>query len=295
MLCDRLTIIGVGLIGGSFGAALRNVSEVREVVGYGRNSFNLERAVERGLIDRWSTSLSEAVDGANVVMIATPVGAMPALFDELARLLPLSSVITDAGSVKRRVIESAQTAFGSSAVRFVPGHPIAGLEKSGVEAATANLFKGHKVILTPNDQTKTEAVTLVSALWQAVDAQLMKMSPEQHDELLAATSHLPHILAYALVNLLADQGRSGNECYELAAGGFYDISRIASSDPIMWRDICLENGDKILDRITEYTEMMDRLAMLIRAKDSIGLEEMFRRARATRERIADQKKVSSTR
>ena len=175
----------------------------------------------------------------------------------------------------------------------MPGHPIAGLEQSGVEAATGNLFKDHKVILTPTPDTDRNAVAKIDALWRTTGAQLMDMSPEQHDRLLALTSHLPHMLAYALVNLLADQAQDEGECFDLAAGGFYDISRIASSDPVMWRDICLHNADELLARMGEYQEMMDRLALLIRSKDADGLEQMFRKARSARSRIEDRRRDGS--
>ena len=213
------------------------------------------RAVELGLVDRWSTVLSDAVAGAEVVMVATPVGAMPGLFSRLVDLVSPTCIVTDAGSVKKKVVDAARASFGRSVARFVPGHPIAGLEQSGVEAATGDLFRGHKVILTPTPDTDPKAVAQIDSLWRATGAQLMDMSPERHDRLLALTSHLPHMLAYALVNLLADQAQDEGECFDLAAGGFYDISRVASSDPVMWRDICLHNADEVLARIGEYQDL----------------------------------------
>ena len=287
---ERLTIIGVGLIGGSVGRALRDASAVTEVIGYGRSPAHLSRAVELGLVDRWSTVLSDAVAGAEVVMVATPVGAMLGLFQQLAKLVSPTCIVTDAGSVKKKVVDAARASLGSSMVRFVPGHPIAGLERSGVEAAAGDLFEGHKVILTPTPDTDPKALAQIVALWRTTGAQLMEMSPERHDCLLALTSHLPHMLAYALVNLLAGQAQDEGECFDLAAGGFYDISRIASSDPVMWRDICLHNADELLARMGEYQEMMDRLAALVRSKDAEGLEQMFRRARSARSRIEDRRK-----
>ena len=287
---ERLTIIGVGLIGGSVGRALRDASAATEVIGYGRNPVHLSRAVELGLVDRWSTVLSDAVAGAEVVMVATPVGVMPGLFQQLAELVSPTCIVTDAGSVKKKVVDAARASLGSSMVRFVPGHPIAGLERSGVEAAAGDLFKGHKVILTPTPDTDPKALAQIVALWRTTGAQLMDMSPERHDRLLALTSHLPHMLAYALVNLLAGQAQDEGECFDLAAGGFYDISRIASSDPVMWRDIFLDNADELLARMGEYQEMMDRLAALVRSKDAEGLEQMFHRARSTRSQIEDRRK-----
>jgi len=287
---ERLTIVGVGLIGGSVGRALRDASAVTEIIGYGRNPVHLSRAVELGLVDHWSTVLSDAVAGAEVVIVATPVGAMPGLFQQLAELVSPTCIITDAGSVKKKVVDAARTYLGRSMARFVPGHPIAGLEQSGVEAAAGGLFKGHKVILTPTPDTDRKAIALISALWETTGAQLMNMSPERHDRLLALTSHLPHMLAYALVNLLAGQAQDESECFDLAAGGFYDISRTASSDPVMWRDICLHNADELLARIDEYQELMDLLAALVRSRDAEGLERMFRTARSARSRIEDRRK-----
>ena len=287
---ERLAIVGVGLIGGSVGRALRDGSAATEIIGYGRNPVHLSRAVELGLVDRWSTVLSDAVAGAEVVMVATPVGAMPGLFTRLVDLVSPTCIVTDAGSVKKKVVDAARASFGRSVARFVPGHPIAGLEQSGVEAATGDLFRGHKVILTPTPDTDPKAVAQIDSLWRTTGAQLMDMSPERHDRLLALTSHLPHMLAYALVNLLADQAQDEGECFDLAAGGFYDISRIASSDPVMWRDICLHNADEVLARIGEYQDMMARLAALVQFKDAEGLEQMFRKARGARSRIEDRRK-----
>ena len=289
---ERLAIVGVGLIGGSVGRALRDVSAANEVIGYGRNPGHLSRAVELGLVDRWSTELKDVVAGAEIVMVATPVGAMPVLFQQLAELVSPNCIVTDAGSVKKKVVDAARAAFGHSMARFVPGHPIAGLEKSGVEVATGNLFKGHKVILTPTPDTDQKSLAQIGALWRTTGAQLMEMSSEKHDRLLALTSHLPHMLAYALVNLLAGQSQDEGECFDLVAGSFFDTTRIASSDPVMWRDICLHNGDELLARMGEYQEMMDRLAALVRSKDAEGLEQMFRRAQSARGRIEDRRKDS---
>jgi prephenate dehydrogenase len=287
---EKLAIVGVGLIGGSIGRALRDGSAATEIIGYGRNPVHLSRAVELGLVDRWSTVLGDAVAGAEVVVVATPVGAMPDLFTQLVDLISPTCIVTDAGSVKKQVVDAAGASFGRSVARFVPGHPIAGLERSGVEAASGDLFRGHKVILTPTPDTDPKAVAQIDSLWRMTGAQLMDMSPERHDRLLALTSHLPHMLAYALVNLLADHAQDEGECFDLAAGGFYDISRTASSDPVMWRDICLHNADEVLARIGEYQDMMTRLAALIKVKDAGGLEQMFRKARGARSRIEDRRK-----
>lgn len=290
---ERLTIVGVGLIGGSVGRALRDVSAGTQVTGYGRNTVHLSRAMELGLIDQWNTVLGDAVEGAEVVMVATPVGVIPGLFAQLEDLISPTCIVTDVGSAKMKVVDAAKTFLGSAMSRFVPGHPIAGRERSGIEAATADLFKDHKVILTPTPQTDPEALAQISALWKKTGAQLMYMSPERHDRLLALTSHLPHMLAYSLVNLLADQVQDQDECFDLAAGGFYDISRIASSDPVMWRDVCLHNADELLARMGEYQAMLDRLATLVRTRDAEALEQIFQKARNARSRIVDRRKGNS--
>jgi prephenate dehydrogenase len=249
--------------------------------------------MELGLIDQWNTVLGDAVEGAEVVMVATPVGVIPGLFAQLEDLISPTCIVTDVGSAKMKVVDAAKTFLGSAMSRFVPGHPIAGRERSGIEAATADLFKDHKVILTPTPQTDPEALAQISALWKKTGAQLMYMSPERHDRLLALTSHLPHMLAYSLVNLLADQVQDQDECFDLAAGGFYDISRIASSDPVMWRDVCLHNADELLARMGEYQAMLDRLATLVRTRDAEALEQIFQKARNARSRIVDRRKGNS--
>jgi len=288
----RLTIVGVGLIGGSFSRALRDASVVDEVIGYGRDLTHLSRAIELDLIDSGSTSLGDAVSDAEIVMLATPVGAMPALFEELKKYVSPDCIITDAGSVKLKIVEAARVSFNHSNISFIPGHPIAGRERSGVEAVAGDLFVGHNVILTPTLDTNVLALNRISEIWRATGASVMHMSPEQHDRILALTSHLPHMLAYALVELLAEQNESKDTSLQLAAGGFYDMSRVASSDSSMWRDICLLNRDELLIRLEEYQKVMDRLASLVRSKDGSGLEELFLRARTTRDRIEECSKVS---
>lgn len=282
---NRLVIIGVGLIGGSFAKAVRKSLPVSEVVGFGRNPKNLQRATDLGLIDSWTTALCEAVSEADIVMVATPVGVMPTLFDSLKHCLSPRCIVTDAGSVKKSVVEAAHSSFRESSIRFVPGHPIAGRERSGAEAATESLFYGHKVILTPTRDTDNDALDRIRAIWLAIGATVMCMSPEQHDRLLSLTSHLPHMIAFALVNLLADQGDDNSDAFRLAAGGFYDISRVASSDSVMWRDICLLNKDELVTRLAEYQGVIGELAALVESEDGEELEEFFIRGKGARSRI----------
>tara|TARA_B100000029_G_scaffold515227_1_gene621236 strand:- start:2031 stop:2915 length:885 start_codon:yes stop_codon:yes gene_type:complete len=286
---NKLVIIGVGLIGGSLGLALSGAAKVSQIMGYGRNANHLARARELGAIDNWSTDLRIALTDADMIMIATPLSATPNLFSDIKRNIDSDCVITDAGSAKGNIVEAGRNLLGDLFCNFVPGHPIAGLEKSGVEAATRELFVGHNVILTPVNETKARPLESVTSLWAQTGANLMTMSPEQHDQILALTSHLPHIIAYSLVSLLSKNATTDPEVFELAAGGFYDISRIASSSPIMWRDICLDNSEQLLSQIENYRDMIDRFASLIRLGDAKSLEAMFEDARLAREKIGERR------
>ena len=202
-MINRLALIGVGLIGGSLARALRDAGHVREVIGYGRGLANLQRAVELGVADRVETSLSAAVRDADMVVLATPVGSMAEILSAIAPYLARDAVVTDVGSVKGTIAAAARTALGEKLTGFVPGHPIAGTERTGVEASFSSLFVGRRVVLTPLPETSAEAVARVRAMWQAAGAEVVSMSVEHHDAVLAATSHLPHLLAYALVDMLA--------------------------------------------------------------------------------------------
>ena len=279
-----LTIIGVGLIGGSLARSLKKANFAKEVVGFGRSQNNLLRARELGVIDRWTLDLKEAVIGADVIMLATPVTALNHIFPQVATHLRENTIVTDAGSVKGTVARAASRTLGEGISHFVPGHPIAGAEKSGVEASREDLFQGQRVILTPLSSTANQAVDRVRKIWEVTGASVSLMDPDQHDQLLALTSHLPHALAFCLVNTLAEQSNA-DQCYELAASGFYDITRIASSDPVMWRDIFLENKYSVLSRLTEYSENISRLIQLIETEDVDGLTAEFRKSNETRSLI----------
>ncbi len=290
-MINRLALIGVGLIGGSLARALRDAGHVREVVGYGRGLANLQRAVELGVADRVETSLSAAVRDADMVVLATPVGSMAEILGAIATYLAKDAVVTDVGSVKGTIATAARTELGERLSGFVPGHPIAGTERTGVEASYSRLFVGRRGVLTPLPETSVEALTRVRAMWQAAGAEVVSMSVEHHDAVLAATSHLPHLLAYALVDMLARLDDS-REIFAHAAGGFRDFTRIASSDPVMWRDISLANREAIVNMLKQYRSGLDGLIKAVTAGDGTKLQNLFARAKAARDALVtnDQKK-----
>lgn len=279
----QLTVIGVGLIGGSLARALRRAGAVKTIVGAGRGEANLARAQELGVVDRYELDLAAAVAEADVVVVGVPLGAMRGVFDAIAPALGPDTIVTDVGSAKATVVADAVAAFGPRPT-FVPGHPIAGTERSGVEASFAELFQRRRVILTPLAETAPAAVEAVRALWRAAGADVVEMSVAHHDEILAATSHLPHLLAYGLVDTLSRWDDS-REIFQFAAGGFRDFTRIASSDPVMWRDICVANREALSAALDRYTQDLAHLAVLVRAGDGQALEAVFRHAKQARDRF----------
>ena len=285
-MIERLCVIGVGLIGGSLARALRDAGAVQEVVGAGRNPANLQTAVDLGVIDRYETDLARAVAGADMVLVSVPLGAMAAVFDAISGHLAPHAVLTDAGSAKGSVIAAVSKAFGGVPANFVPGHPIAGTEQSGVEASFAGLYRDRRVILTPLPETDTHATDRVRDMWQAAGADVVEMDPVHHDAVLAATSHLPHVLAYTLVESLVRLDDEG-EVFEYAAGGFRDFTRIASSDPVMWRDICLANGDAIQLMIEHFAADLQELNAAIQSHDGQRLLDIFTSAKAARDRYVE--------
>lgn len=285
-MIERLCIIGVGLIGGSLARALREAGACREVVGAGRNAGNLQTAVELGVIDRYETDLAQAVSGADMVVVCVPLGAMEGVFKAIKGQLAENVVLTDVGSAKGSVIDAAQRAFGSVPEFFVPGHPIAGTEQSGVEASFPGLYNDRRVILTPLPDTSTHATGRVRDMWEAAGARVVSMNPVHHDAVLAATSHLPHLLAYSLVDTLARLD-DNDEVFEYAAGGFRDFTRIASSDPVMWRDVCLANADAIVLMVEHYINDLQVLSEAIRNRDGQQLLDVFAAAKAARDRFID--------
>lgn len=281
-MIERLCVIGVGLIGGSLARALREAGQVKEIVGASRSEAHLQRAVELGVIDRFDTDLAVAVQNADMVFVSVPLGAMGSVFGAIKDTLADDAVVTDGGSAKTGVVADIRAAVGAVPPWFVPGHPIAGTEQSGVEASFAGLYQDRRVILTPLAETDTTAVCQVRAMWEAVGAAVSEMDVAHHDEVLAATSHLPHLLAYTLVESLARMSEQ-REIFEYAAGGFRDFTRIASSDPVMWRDICLANSDAILSMLERFNHDLADLSAAIHAGDGERILEVFSDAKTARD------------
>lgn len=281
-MIGRLVVIGLGLIGGSFAKGLRESGVCREVVGVDLDPQSRQLAVELGVVDRCEEDLALACQGADVIQLAVPILAMEKLLALLARMDLGQAVLTDVGSAKGNVVRAAQEAFAGMPARFVPGHPIAGSEQSGVEASNAQLFRRHKVILTPLEQTDPDALELVDRLWRELGADVEHMQVERHDEVLAATSHLPHLLAFGLVDSLAK--RSENlDIFRYAAGGFRDFTRIAGSDPVMWHDIFLANREAVLRTLDTFRNDLDALRDAVDAGGGHQLLGVFTRARVARE------------
>ena len=283
-----LAILGVGLIGGSLSLGLKQSKAVGHVIGFGRSQGSLDQALESGVINEINLDLADIACRADVIVLATPVGAMEEIFKALAPHLHPEVVITDVGSVKTGVVETARRLLAERIDQFVPGHPIAGKERSGVGAATADLFNHHRVAITPLPETKATANALIRNMWQAVGAVLVDMEVEQHDRVLSVTSHLPHVLAYAMVNYFSTSG-DRDKCYEMAAGGFYDSTRIASSDPVMWRDICHMNRDQIMRSIRGYQETLNEITALIQSEQYQHLEALFSSAKAARGQVQERR------
>lgn len=280
MFVKHLTIIGVGLIGGSIARALKRINACGEIIGCGRNIANLETAIELGVIDKYETQVDRAVANSDLIIVAVPLRSIASIFQIISKEISPNTIITDVGSAKASVIADAKQYLGQHFPQFVPGHPIAGTEKSGVAASFAELFEDHKVILTPVPETNPQAVETVTLMWQKIGATVVKMLVAQHDEILAATSHLPHLLAYSLVDTL---NKMNEDVFEFAAGGFRDFTRIASSDPTMWHDISLSNRDAILKMLGLFRNELDDLTKAIQQGDSSEIKDIFSRAKIIRD------------
>ncbi len=278
----KIVIIGLGLIGGSVARALKKMDLGCKVYAVGRNTKILEQALGDGNILGWSADVKDFCTDADLIVLGMPVLSIEHNLQALAPVLAPHTVVTDVASVKGAVVEAAQRVFGTVPVNFVPGHPIAGSEQSGYTASKPDLYHGRKVILTPLAHTNAEAVELVAQLWKAVGAEVLMMSVEHHDEVLAATSHLPHLLAFALVDTLSHQG-TREEIFRYAAGGFRDFTRIASSDPQMWRDIFVTNADATIGILDEYMQDLQRVRELLVTRDADELFNTFKRAKASRD------------
>jgi len=280
----RLAVIGVGLIGGSLARVLRERGAVGEVVGIGRGEANLQRGVELGVLDRYSLDAREGVRGADLVFVATPVCSIPAVVAQIAPYLSPGAVVTDGGSVKEYVVEACEPLMPRGTF-FVGGHPIAGTEHSGVEASFATLYQGKRCIVTPTERTDPAALAKVVEIWKLAGSTVPLMDPVQHDRVVAAISHLPHMVAYSLVNAVDGYDRFGGELLSFSAGGFRDFTRIASSDPVMWRDIALTNRDAILETMDFFAGYLARLRAMVETGDSGALESFFLNSKQKRDAI----------
>ena len=263
-----------------------------EIVGVCHDSAALQQALVDGSITGFTNDLQTACADADLIIIAVPVLAFTAVFQELAPVLAEHTVVTDVASVKHTIVEAAEKVFGRVPVNLVPGHPIAGSEQSGYAAANADLFAGRKVILTPLEHTNPYAVKLVTELWQTMGAEVLQMEVAHHDEVLAATSHLPHLLAFALVDTLSQQGQS-EEIFRYAAGGFRDFTRIASSDPVMWRDIFVSNADATVAILDQYTSDLALLRKALLGRDAMQLFAIIKRAKQSRDNFMVMNKSST--
>jgi len=283
-MMKKVCIIGIGLIGGSLAKAINKTHQSEIVFGFGRDKSRLEKAQKSNVIDQYSTDIGEALDGANMVIIATPVGSYESILKEMKPHIAKDMVISDVGSTKVSVIEAVKAVFDDNLYNFIPAHPITGKEKSGFEASDADLFVNRKVIITPLENNSPESIKILAKMWEGVGTEVDFMTPQSHDDLLGMTSHLPHMLAFSLVNYLISKHPDASV---YAAGGFKDFSRIASGDAIMWRDICLHNREAIVEHIKGYQESLNTLVDAIDSQNKEQLELLFREAKNTRDSWVD--------
>ena len=283
-MMKKVCIIGIGLIGGSLAKAINKTHQSEIVFGFGRDKSRLEKAQKSNVIDQYSTDIGEALNGANMVIIATPVGSYESILKEMKPHIVEGMVISDVGSTKVSVIEAVKSVFDGALDNFIPAHPISGKEKVGFEVSDADLFVNRKVIITPLENNNPDSIKILAKMWEGVGAEVDFMTPQSHDDLLGMTSHLPHMLAFSLVNYLISQHP---EASVYAAGGFKDFSRIASGDAIMWRDICLHNRDAIVAHIKAYQESLNTLVEAIDSHNKDQLESLFREAKNTRDSWID--------
>jgi len=277
----KIVIFGVGLIGGSFALALRKANAVGEVVGFGRSEATLMQAKQFGIIDRIGQDVAAEVCDADIVLLATPVGQMADLMARIAPHLGTHTLVTDGGSTKSDVVEAARANLGERVPQFIPAHPIAGAEKSGASAALTDLYQNKKVVLTPLPENNEKAVARVRTAWELCGAIVIELTPQQHDAVFAAVSHLPHLLSFALVHDLA-QRDNRDLLLSFAASGFRDFTRIAASSPEMWRDICFANREALLKELHIYIEELNRMGAALASGDAEQLEQTFHTARELR-------------
>lgn len=280
-LFKKIVLIGVGLIGGSFALALKKASAVEHIVGMDRSVEALAAAKRLGIIDSFTDSIAQAVQGADLILIATPVAQTARILAAIYPHLQAHTIVTDAGSTKADVVVAARASLHEKVAQFVPAHPIAGREKNGPEAALAELYVGKKTVITRLPENTDASVEKVSQAWLACQAIIHHLSPEEHDQVFASVSHLPHLLAYALVDDIAAKPHA-DRLFQYAASGFRDFTRIAGSSPEMWRDISLANRDAILEELDSYTLKLAQLRENLAQGDSLSLEAMYRRAQEAR-------------
>lgn len=278
---DKVVIVGVGLIGGSFGLALKQARAAKTVVGIGRSSEAMARALELGIVDSVAQSPQDAMRGADLVLIAAPVAQTGPILASLLPYLEPHTIVTDAGSTKTDVAAAARAVLGERIGQFVPGHPIAGRESNGPDAALAGLYRGKKTVITALPENPAQNVERVAAAWRLCGAIIHRLTPEEHDKVFAAVSHLPHLLAYALVDDIAAKPHAGL-LFQYAASGFRDFTRIAGSSPEMWRDISLANRDALVAELDAYLAQLTKLRSLLAAADGAGLEAVYANAQRAR-------------
>lgn len=282
MKFKQITIIGVGLLGGSFALAMRSQNSADKIVGVSRRLSSAENALSLGIIDEASDDIHSAVKNADLVLIATPLLSMADVLRQVAGAVSENCLITDVGSVKNALVEMVQTNFPQLLSQFVFAHPIAGGERSGAGAAREDLFSNRHLILADTHLVKPRFMQMSKTLWQSIGAKVVEMSAKEHDEIFAYTSHLPHVVAYALVNNLHQHERN-KQLFEFASAGFYDFTRIASSDPQMWRDICLSNKQEVLTSVKQFSAQLSRLEQAIENSDANALKDMFNDAKQARD------------
>lgn len=278
---SKITVIGVGLIGGSFALGCRSLGVAGQIVGAGRRRDSLLKAEALGVIDSYSTDIGQAAVGADLVMFATPIGTMAALARQFKNSLEAGAIVTDVGSAKSEVVKQMEEILGDRAF-FVGAHPVAGKETQGVEAADARIFHGARCILTPTDRTDPAALERVSELWRKLGCEVIYMSPEEHDNVVAAVSHLPQLAASCLMEAIYELGAKSPRLFNYAGRGLADTTRIAASSPEMWADICLLNKGAILEALSRYEKSIDRAVKLIENEDLQGLKDFFQFGRHLR-------------
>jgi prephenate dehydrogenase len=282
-MIKKICICGVGLIGGSFAASLKANGFMGTITGFGRNRENLQKAVELNIIDNFSCNLKNALGDAELIILASPMLVMPKLLQQMKGFLSHKPIISDVGSVKGYLVQKTYDILGDYQ-NFVPAHPIAGKEKSGIEAIDKNLFIGKKLIITPTKITNKKAIKEVQNLWQKTGAIIKKLTPTEHDKIFAHVSHLPHMLAFSLINTLDDIEFSDN-IFAYAAGGFADFTRIGASDPIMWSDICMTNKKNIIDSLEEYIKHCKKLQFLIKNENKNKIKTLFAQSQKLRQNL----------